>query len=71
MMESEEIKALSTAGETDDAGLARVQPHPEPAEHHRRQVAGLLGPLPGRRQDHEVIAVAHQRPQPPAVSFHA
>ncbi|WP_405692433.1 hypothetical protein [Streptomyces sp. NBC_00057] len=65
-MESEEIKALPTSGEASDAGLLRVQSHPELSEHPRRQFPGLFCPLSGQRQDNEVVAVPHQHSQPVA-----
>ncbi|MFJ8391134.1 hypothetical protein ACIQ9Q_43220 [Streptomyces sp. NPDC094438] len=53
-MEAEEVEALSTPGETDDAGFLRVQSHPE---HLRGQLTRLLGAMTGRKQDYEVIAL--------------
>ncbi|MFD9565300.1 hypothetical protein [Streptomyces sp. NPDC059994] len=64
MVEAEEIESLPASGEADDAGLLRMQSHPEPFQHLRCQLAGLFGPLFGRRQDHEIIALPHQCPQP-------
>jgi len=41
-----------------------MQPQPESVQHRRHQLAGLLGLLAGGAQDHQVIRVLHQHPQP-------
>nr|WP_308297322.1 MULTISPECIES: hypothetical protein [unclassified Streptomyces] len=63
-MEAEEIEALLTPSEAGDAGFLGVQSHPELFQYPRRQLPGRLGPLSGRRQDHEVVAAPHQHSQP-------
>lgn len=69
MVEAEEIEALPAPGEADNAGLLGVQSHPELFQHARRQLPGLFGPLFCRRQDHEIIAVPHQCPQPASLAL--
>jgi hypothetical protein len=47
-----------------DPGLLRVQSQPESVQDRRHQLAGLLGLLAGGAQDHQVICVLHQHPEP-------
>jgi hypothetical protein len=41
-----------------------MQPQPEPVRDRRHEFAGLLGLLTGSAQDHQVIRILHQHPQP-------
>nr|WTB34367.1 hypothetical protein OG781_37050 [Streptomyces sp. NBC_00830] len=69
MMEAEEIETLATPGEVDDAGLLRMQLQPEADQHRPGQFPRLHGTFPGRAQDHEVVAVPHQHPEPVPTSL--
>jgi len=41
-----------------------VQSQPESVQNRRHQLAGLHGLLAGSGQDHQVIRILHQHPQP-------
>jgi hypothetical protein len=41
-----------------------VQLQPEPVQDRRHQLAGLLGVLAGGAEDHQVICILHQLPEP-------
>lgn len=69
MVEAEEIETLSAPGEVDDTGLLRMQLQPELGQHRTGQCARLLGAFPGRAQDHEIVAVPHQHPEPVPVAL--
>jgi len=71
MVEAEEIETLSAPGEVDDTGLLRMQLQPELGQHRTGQCARLLGAFPGRAQDHEIVAVPHQHPEPVPVALPA
>jgi hypothetical protein len=67
MLKPQEREALGAACEAHDPRLLGMQPQPERPEDRRHQLAGLIGLLLGRAQDHEVICILHQHPQPSPV----
>jgi hypothetical protein len=64
MLEPQKREPLGTSREERDPGLLRVQSQPEPVQDRRHQLAGLFGLFTGGAQDHQVICVLHQFPQP-------
>ena len=62
-MEAQEVEAVLTAAEVNDAGLVGVQTQPELGQHRLDPATGLLGPAPAGGEDHEVVRIADQRPQ--------
>ncbi len=69
MLKSQKLEALSTSGEVSDPGLVGMQPQPESVQDRCCQLAGLLGLFTGGAEDHQVICVLHQLPQPPATAL--
>jgi hypothetical protein len=64
MVKAEKVESFGASCEVRDPGLLRVQSQPDHVQDRRHQLAGLLGLFAGGAEDHEVIAVPDQRPQP-------
>ena len=58
MVESKEVEPSGTPGEIHDRRLLGMQPQPEGDKDRRYFGAGLLGPLFGGTEDHEVVRIA-------------
>ena len=64
MLKAQEDEALGASCETHNPRLFGMQPQPERLEGRCHQLTSLFGLLSGGAQDHEVICVLHQHPQP-------
>jgi hypothetical protein len=65
---AEEVEALLAIEELDPPRLVRVQREPETPQDHPDAFLGPLAILRGAAHHHEVVRVAHQRPQGSAVA---
>ena len=64
MLKPKKRESLSTLSEVHNPGFLGVQSQPEFIQDRRHPLQGLLDPLAGGAQNHQVICVLHQLPQP-------
>jgi hypothetical protein len=64
MLEPQEREALGASCEPREPGLLGMQAQAEHVQDRRHPLAGLLGLLAAGAQDHQVIRVLHQHPEP-------
>jgi hypothetical protein len=64
MLEPQEREALGASCEPREPGLLGMQAQAEHVQDRRHPLAGLLGLFAGGAQDHQVIRVLHQHPEP-------
>ena len=64
MLEPQKREPLGPSGEVRDPGLLRVQTQPDHVQDRRHQLTSLFGLLASGAQDHQIICVLHQLPEP-------